>query len=344
MGRFTLPPELAGHFLGVGSLVESYFGEAMDYVLNLALPYAYQRPKLPEEDMIRQFGALLDGFERDGTFIYDITLDAFNEMIEDEDSLFPEKTHFHSLYDLKDKGPFTYFKAQVTAPASMCYSIRDSSGLQHLTPQMFRFFASLIERVGKGYLEHFRDVVKTLFVCVDDPALGFVVEMIEAEKAPGLTPKHIMKVTDGMVSQFEVPLYHYCYDWRALESEGIHLLWESSPKIAHLDMVSYPPDIEPNQAELINRFLEQGGGIALGVLPNNDSAYEEPVLDVFKSSLTKTLNLLNTSGVDLNLLENNSLVSTQCGLSGASPQLSREIHLADAKYPEIVSQAFRNLS
>ena len=87
MSHFTLPPELAGHFLGVGSLVESKFGEAMDYVLNLALPYAYQRPKLPEEDMIRQFGALLDGFEREGTFIYDVTLDAFNEMIEDEDSL-----------------------------------------------------------------------------------------------------------------------------------------------------------------------------------------------------------------------------------------------------------------
>ena len=171
-----LPKELVGHFLGVGSLVETKFGEAWEYVQNLTLPYAFQRPSIPEEDMIRQFGVLLDGFEKDGTFIYDITLDAFTEMLNDATSLIPEEKFFHSIYEMVKRGPFSKFKTQLTAPASMCYSIRDSSGQQLLTPQMFRFFSLLMERVGRGYLKHFEQKVDTLFVCLDDPALGFVVD------------------------------------------------------------------------------------------------------------------------------------------------------------------------
>jgi hypothetical protein len=201
-----------------------------------------------------------------------------------------------------------------------------------------------MERIGTGYLKHFEKNVQTLFVCLDDPAFGFVADLIETGKAPGLSARQIMKVTDRILSLFKVPIYHYCYDWRILESEGIHLLWNSAPKIAHLDMIAYPPDISSEQSELINRFLEQGGGIALGVLPNTDAGYNGSVIDVFKQSLTKTLKLLEKSGVDLNLLRYNMLVSTQCGLSGASPKLSREIHQGDTKYPEIVANTLDHLS
>jgi hypothetical protein len=327
----------------VGSLVESQFGKAWEYVQNLNLPYAYQRTVLQEEDMIRQFGVLLQDFEKAGTFIYDVTHDSFNEMLQDDTPLIPEEKYFHSLYEMIERGPFSRFKTQLTAPASMCYSIRDSSGQQQLTPQMFHFFSTLMERVGKGYLKHFKNHVQTLFVCLDDPALGFVVDLIETGKAPGLSANQIMKTTDRVLSLFKVPIYHYCYDWRSLEAEGNHLLWNSSPKIAHLDMVAYPPEIDSEQSELINTFLEKGGGIALGVLPNTDSAYNGTVLDVFKQSLSKTLTLLYKSGVDLDLLKQRVIVSTQCGLSGASPELSREIHQGDAIYPEIVASIFKQI-
>ena len=180
-------------------------------------------------------------------------------------------------------------------------------------------------------------------VCLDDPALGFVIDMIENGKAPGLIPKQIMGSTDSILPSGVIPIYHYCYDWRVLNSEGIHLLWESGPKIAHLDMVSYPPNIDSEQAELVNNFLEAGGGIALGVLPNVDTAYERGVLPIFEESLLRTLQLLQESGVDLSLLQSNALVSTQCGLSGASPEVSREIHNGDERYPEIVDRSFKSL-
>ena len=106
-------------------------------------------------------------------------------------------------------------------------------------------------------------------------------------------------------------------------------------------MVSYPPEIDRDQAELVNGFLQKGGAIALGVLPNTDSPYELPVLEVFRKHLANTLRLFGESGVDLALLEQNTMVSTQCGLSGASAGISKRIHTEDHKYPEIVKEVFK---
>lgn len=331
----TVPDELKGHFLGVGSLVEESENSAMEYILNLTLPYTYQRPSNPEEDMIRQFGSVLDGFEERGTFIYDPDFDEFQSILQDDESLLPERRYFPSIYEMKPFS-FQFLKTQITAPSTMCYSIRGEDGRQHLTPQMFRFFCSLTRKILKGYVALFADSSETLIVCQDDPSFGFVTEAIDVGNVPGLSARFMMKSTDEVFPEQVIPAYHYCYDWRVLYTEGYHLIWESKPKIAHLDMVTYPPEIESAQAELINSFLQSGGGIALGILPNIDSAYSEPVLSYYQKSLRKTIRLLTEAGVNIDLLEENSMVSTQCGLSGATPTLSREIHENDKKYPQIM--------
>ncbi|MFW9955442.1 MAG: hypothetical protein ACFFD3_12885 [Candidatus Thorarchaeota archaeon] len=336
-----IPGRMVGHFLGVGSLVEDMRNEALEYITRLELPYAYQTPSKHEEDMIRQFGSLLHSFEDKGTFIYEINHDDFSEMIDNDTPLLPDERHFHSLYSIIEKGPFNCLKTQVTAPATMGYSIRDSKGNQYLTPQMFHFFLALAKRISTGYMQHFAGVVKNLFICLDDPALGFVVDLIETGKAPGLTPTHVMSATDNIIPKAVTPIYHYCYDWRTLNSNGRHLLWESRPKILHLDMISYPPRIDNEQAELANKFLATGGGIALGILPNTDSAYSDSVKDTIEINGEKTLSLLQSSGVDMELLEGQFMVSTQCGLSGASSQLSKQIHENDSIFTEIMIKEFR---
>ncbi len=309
----------------------------------MKLPYAFQRPAKPEEDMLRQFGAFLDGFEEQGTFIYDVDYDAYNAMIHDDEEIVPEKTYFSSLYELSQYCPFPFLKTQLTAPSTMCYSIRGMDGRQHLTPQMFRFFSRLMSRVALGYVSFFKDQVENLIICQDDPSFGFVSEAIEVGNVHGLTARFMMNTTDQIFPRGTIPAYHYCYDWRVLSENGTHLIWESKPKIAHIDMITYPPDVEETQAELINSFLQSGGAIALGVLPNVDSTYAESVLSYFEKSLERTMSVLVKSGVNINLLEENSMVSTQCGLSGASPELSREIHQNDQRYAEIFESLCKSL-
>jgi hypothetical protein len=341
LAKSILPEKLVGRFFGVGSLTEAVLDDAQDYVLDLALPYAYQRPESPEEDMIRQFGALLKGFEDEGTFIYDASLDAYREMLQNDNPLLPLPENFRSIYALPKGRRFPFFKSELTAPSTMCYSIRGIDGKQHLTPQMFRFYSTLMSRVAKGYQKHFADSVEKMIICQDDPSFGFVAEAIKVGNAPGLTARQMMKTTDSIYPDGIIPAYHYCYDWRVLEEEDTHLIWESKPKIAHLDLITYPPVVDEAQAELMNRFLDSGGCIALGILPNVDSAYHESVIEYFRKSLRTTLSHLAATGVSMDLLQTRCLVSTQCGLSGATPSLAKEIHLHDKRYSEIVMEMLK---
>ena len=338
-----LPKALVGEFFGVGSVGDSDPRTPVEYVKPLKLPYAFQMTGLREEDMIRQFGALVDGFEEDDDYILDVNLFAFREMLEDDRSLIPDEEHAHSLYMMMDGGHYEYFKTQQTAPATMCFSTLDSDGKRLVSKNMFQFYTALMSRIARGQVEHLSSHCDNIVLCQDDPALGFVIQKVESGEVADLTVDSIIRATDGIYPANVIPSYHYCDDWRLLERDGTHILWASDPKIAHLDLVSYPPDIGSEQAEMLNVFIEKGGGLALGVLPNVDDGYSKSVVETLRENLKQSLLRFQNSGVNLELLSANSMLSTQCGLSRATPKLSREIHERSKDYPSIFREIVERL-
>ena len=333
-----LPKELAGQFFGVGSLGEPNPSIPVEYVKKLTVPYTYSITALREEDMIRQFAVLAEGFEEEGDFILDVDIHTYREMISDDEPLMVNKEHGHSFYLMMDGTKYHFFKTQQTAPATMCFTIRDSRGKQHVTQNMFHFFQRLMARLAIGQVEHLRKFCDNLILCQDDPSLGFVFEMINQGQVPGLTLKELIQKTDGIYPEGVIPAFHYCDDWRLLGFDGWYPLWESKPKLAHIDVVRYPPEVNQEQAEKMNEFMKHGGGFALGALPNVDDSYTKSILETLETNLTQSFQLLKESGVDMNLVEKNTMVSTQCGLSGASPELSRKIHEESSKFHDIFLQ------
>ena len=107
----------------------------------------------------------------------------------------------------------------------------------------------------------------------------------------------------------------------------------------HIDLVSYKPILETEQAEKINQFFEKGGGLALGVLPNVDDGFSDSVIEVLKRNLGSAVANFAKSGVSIELLGKASMISTQCGLSRASSKLTREIHSSSHMFPEIFVEA-----
>ncbi len=326
MSNSLLPERLVGQFFGVGSLGEKDPETPIEYIKKLPIPYAFQVTYLHEEDMIRQFGYLIDGFEEEGDFLIDIDLHEYRSITESSDGFLPDMNHAHSFYLLIDGTAYQYFKTQQTAPITMCYSTRARDGKQHLTRTMFHLYVSLMKRIAKGQIEHMQSSCENIILCQDDPALGLVLEKMGRDEVPDLTLKDIVKTTDTIYPKEVIPAYHYCDDWRKLDIDGVHTLWDAPAKIAHIDLVNYPPIIEIEQAEKLNRFLETGGALALGVLPNVDDSYSESVASTLERNLMNAINSFQQSGVSIELLNRNSLVSTQCGLSRASIKLTREIH------------------
>ncbi|MHA1943354.1 MAG: hypothetical protein ACW96M_03060 [Candidatus Thorarchaeota archaeon] len=330
-----LPEELAGHFFGVGSLGEPDPIVPVEYVKKMALPYSYAITSLREEDMIRQFAALVEGYEEQGDFILDIDLQTYREITSNDEPLLLDKEHGHSLYLMNDGTKYSNFKTQQTAPATMCFSTRDIGGKQHITKNMFHFFQRLMTRIAEGQVNHLKKLCEKIIFCQDDPGLGFVIDMIGRDLVPGLTVEEIIERTDRIYPNGVIPAFHYCDDWRAVKVDDWYPLWESRPKIAHIDLVRYLPELDQTQAEKVNEFLKRGGGLALGVLPNVDDSYSDPLLKTLENNLNDSLKRLNESGVDMDLLRKSAMISTQCGLSGASPALCREIHEESPQFQDI---------
>jgi len=321
-----LSEELVGQFFGVGSLGEKDHNSPLAYVKRLALPYSFQITALREEDMIRQFGSLVDNYEELGDFILESDIHTYREITGEDEPILPDEAHMHSLYSLMDDTEYSYFKTQQTAPATMCFSIRGTDGKQLLNRSMFHFFERLMARIALGQMKHLIRFCKTIIMCQDDPGLGFVRNLIETGHVTDITLKRIVEKTDDIYPAGAIPAYHYCDDWRELKKDDWYILWDSKPKLAHIDVVRYPPEITSEQAEKMNKFMRKGGGLAIGVLPNIDDAYSSSVLDTLEKNLNSTLSKMLSSGVDVDLVKRNTMISTQCGLSGASVKLTREIH------------------
>jgi hypothetical protein len=338
-----LPDGLIGEFYAVGSVSGKSHEVPLEYVKKTRLPYAFTLPDLSEEDMIRQFGMLVPGFEREGNLVQDIDLHTYREFTENDAPLLPDEQHFPSLYKMTGQGRFTYFKTQQTAPASMCFSTRDKTGKQLISKSMFHFYASLMKRIALGQQQLLRDHCDHLILCQDDPALGFVIEIINRGDVFNLNLKEIVRVTDQLYPEGVIPSFHYCDDWRKLNFDEWHAIWSSRPKIAHLDVLAHPPKIGDEQAEIVNRFLETGGGIALGVLPNRDDVFEGKILDLLRKNLLSTIQDFTNNGVSIDLLRPRCMVSTQCGLYAASESLSRNIHLESVQFSRIYNEVFSQL-
>lgn len=339
MSKSILPRKLVGRFFGVGSVGEEDPRAPLEYVRQLALPYAYQIPSLRDEDMIRQFGYLVDGFEdSDEDFVLELGLETFRSMMSLDTPLLPDRQHFHSLYLLFQNESYPIFKTQQTAPATMCYSTRAPEGGQYVSKQMLGFYTNLMKRIANGQKKHLENSCDEIVLCQDDPALGFVIEMNRNDPSIGLSLKEIWKSTESVFPDDIIPAYHYCHDWRKIGENNYHPVFQGKPLLFHIDVLSYHPHVEEEIAQKINHFMERGGALALGVIPNSDDSIEGKLLPTIRKNLQSSMEQLHESGVDLSLLQRNAMVSTVCGLSGASKKLTREIHVRSREFPKLFQE------
>ncbi len=285
--------------------------------------------------MIRQFAALVDDYEEQGDFILDIDLLTYHEITSDDQPLILNKEHGHSLYLMMDGTMYRNFKTQQTAPATMCFSTRDIGGKQHITKKMFHFFQRLMTRIAAGQVDHLSKSCENIILCQDDPGLGYVIEMIGRNQVPGLSVREVIERTDRIFPEGVIPAFHYCDDWRQVKVDEWYPLWESRTKIAHIDLIRYPPELNHKQSEKVNAFLKRGGGLILGILPNVDDGYSEPLLKTLETNLERSFKQFYQSDVDIEKLRDSSMISTQCGLYGASPALCRKIHENSLQFQNI---------
>ncbi len=66
-------------------------------------------------------------------------------------------------------------------------------------------------------------------------------------------------------------------------------------------------------SDLIQRFLEQGGGIAWGVVPTDSNSLQEEETDTLIARVARLVSQLVEKGVDRQLLYTQSIITPACG-------------------------------
>ena len=181
-------------------------------------------------------------------------------------------------------------KGQVTGPITWGLTVTDQAGLGILYDDTLAEGAAKFLRLKASWQENFlRQISRNTIVFVDEPylvSLGSVFTPIPEEKVPSLLQEVLegIKGTKGL---------HCCgnTDWPVLLSMPIDIL--------SFDAYNYASSLSayPNE---VKSFLERGGAIAWGIVPNDEEALAKESVASLHDRLGEAMAPFTRDGLSFN--------------------------------------------
>ncbi len=312
----------------IGSLPNKDPAEAVDLVLRCLkhIPYWPQLPALGfGENMYAQYSTKLPGIEIDAKakrISVDLTAyepEEFYQAVlsEDLDYFAYPKENFHGLYELLSRRLPTGLKAikgQVTGPVSLGLQIFDSSGKSVIYDEAY----SEIIRKNLNLMLRWqeRELQKSCTMALlflDEPSLSLVGTPFAAVSLENVTT-WINEVFENVNCSKGL---HCCgnTDWPTVLNTNVDVLSFDAYNYGHTISL-YPDDVK--------RFLERGGAIAWGIIPNQEDSLHLASVAGLIEKLERTMASLVAKGVDQEILYRTSLLTPQCGLGSLDEALASE--------------------
>ncbi len=275
-----------------------------------------QLPRLgPKESMYSQSAARLPGLvtDREGKLCIDLDdydpMEFYTHLLGEELDWFqPPRDGHAGLYTFlgRDHSACEAVKGQVTGPVSQGLQILDREG----RPAIYDSSYGEIIRKGVNMYARWqeRELSKlnpNVLMFFDEPSftlLGTPFASIAADDAVAW----LDEAMEGLSCHKAV---HCCgnTDWPMVLRSGLDVL--------SLDAYSYGHTLALYPEELA-AFLERGGSICWGIVPNNDEALALESVDTLFSLMEKHFSSLEAKGLDRDLLQRRCMLSPQCGLGG----------------------------
>lgn len=317
----------------IGSLPHLRPRQAVDDMLRHLkhIPFWPQLPSMGfEENMYAQYATHLPGIRIDA-HAKRITVDLrsydperFYEAVLGEDFHYFEypRPYFHGLYELLEEWelPRTTMaiKGQVTGPVSLGLQIVDQDGksvvYDEAYSEMVRKNLNMLMREQESML---RGKFPTTLMFMDEPSLSLIGTPFAAISKEKVV-RWIDEVFEGVRS---IRGLHCCgnTDWPMVLSTSIDVL--------SFDACNYGYTISLYPDE-VKRFLDRGGCIAWGIVPNDEEhlASETPARLVER--LEREMGALAARNISINTIMRQSIITPQCGLGPLNEGLAeRALHL-----------------
>lgn len=311
----------------IGSLPHVNPEEACSIVMKYLpdIPAWPQLPKRsPSEDMCVQFSEGFPGVVIDGNKIHIEPPADFDTGLEqiyidcDEGNfskygVSPEyATGLHSFLSSAKRTDIV--KGQVTGPITWGLRVTDRDGLGILYDDTLAEVAAKFLRLKASWQENvLKQISRNTIIFVDEPylvSLGSVFTPVPEEKVPSLL-EEVLKGIEGIKG------IHCCgnTDWPVILSTTIDILSFDAYNYAS-DLSAYPDEVKS--------FLERGGTIAWGIVPNDEEALGKESLSSLCDRLGEAIAPFTRDGLRFNQILEQGLLTPSCGLAGLSPEAANQ--------------------
>lgn len=205
-------------------------------------------------------------------------------------------------------------KGQVTGPITWGLTVTDQAGLGILYDDTLAEVAAKFLRLKASWQENFlRQISRNTIVFVDEPylvSLGSVFTPIPEEKVPSL----LQEVLDGIKGTKGL---HCCgnTNWPVLLSMPIDIL--------SFDAYNYASSLSTYPSE-VKSFLERGGAIAWGIVPNDEEALAKESVASLHDRLGEAMAPFTRDGLSFKQVVEQGLLTPSCGLAGLSPEAANQ--------------------
>jgi methionine synthase II (cobalamin-independent) len=307
----------------IGSVPYTDSGEACSIIMKYLpdIPVWPQLPhRSPKEDMIIQFSEGFPGVVIEGNKIYIEPSADFESVLEqiyidcEQDTyrrygISPEyAAGFHAFLS-KAMGS-KIVKGQVTGPITWGLRVTGQDGLGILYDDTLSETSAKFMRLKASWQENsLREITPNTIIFVDEPylvSLGSVFTPIPEEKVPVLL-QEVFKGIKGIKG------LHCCgnTNWSVLLDTPIDIL--------SFDAYNYASSLSTHSDE-VKLFLERGGNIAWGIVPNEEEALAKESLSSLRDRLEEAMAPFTRDGVKFRQLIAQGLITPSCGLESLSPE------------------------
>ncbi|MDD1746198.1 MAG: hypothetical protein LUQ16_00375 [Methanomassiliicoccales archaeon] len=328
----------------IGSLPHLRAKQAVDVALRhlSRIPYWPQLPTIGfEENMYAQYATHLPGVSIDAhAKRISVDLDnydpeRFYEAVLGEDFHYFDypRTCFHGLYELLEERELPagalYLKGQVTGPISLGLQVFDQTGKSVIYDEAY----SEIVRMGLNMMMRqqefmLREKHPRTILFLDEPSLSLVGTPFAA-----ISKEHVIQWIDEVLQGVtSVKALHCCgnTDWPMVLSTKIDMLSFDAYSYGYT-IALYPDDVAA--------FLERGGAIAWGIVPNDEEGLTKETPASLVERLEREMFNLSSRGISPDLIFRAALITPQCGLATLNDETlaERTLHLL-AKTSELMRE------
>jgi len=307
----------------IGSMPHTNSGEACSIIMK-CLPDIPAWPQLPQrspkENMIIQFSEGFPGVVIDGDKIHIEPSADFESELEqihidceqDNAREYGISTEYAAgLHAFLSKATGSKIvKGQVTGPITWGLRVTTQDGLGILYDETLAETAAKFLRLKASWQEDIlRGISPNTIIFVDEPylvSLGSVFTPIPEEKVPALL-EEVIKGIKGLKG------LHCCgnTNWSVLLDTKIDIL--------SFDAYNYASSLSTH-SDKVKSFLEGGGSIAWGIVPNEEEALAKESLSGLRDRLEEAMAPFTRDGVKFRQLIAQGLITPSCGLESLSPE------------------------